>query len=225
MADRPFAGADKVNPSLLGPLERRFAPWMLPRLPAWVETYHLTMLTPAWCAGWLVCCAAGVGDRRWLWGASLMVVLQWFTDHLDGKLGKLRDTGLERGGFYVDHMFDAFFISSVLIGYCWLLPEHAMRDLLLLFAVCAGFMVHAVLAFSATETFRISYLRIGPTELRLGIVLLNVVLIREGFEGMARGLPYAAAVGFVVLVLRVHATHARLWRLERRREDTQDAIR
>ncbi len=68
--NRPFAGADKVNPSLLRPIERRLAPWILPKFPAWVETYHLTLLTPVWAAGVVAFCAAARGDRRWLWGAS-----------------------------------------------------------------------------------------------------------------------------------------------------------
>ncbi len=115
-----------------------------------------------------------------------MIALQWFTDHLDGKLGKFRATGLARWGFYVDHMLDWFFIASIVIGYGLLLPQGAIFDLLLMLAVCAGFAVHAMLAFAATETFRTTYLRIGPTELRLVIIVFNAYLVRAGFGAMAR---------------------------------------
>jgi archaetidylinositol phosphate synthase len=211
-----FAGATKANPSWLGPIERRFAPWVLPMLPRWLETYHLTALTLLWSAGVIGCSLAARGDRRWLWGASAMVVLQWVTDHLDGKLGKYRGTGLERWGFYVDHVFDAFFISAIFIGYAWLLPDRALRDLIWLFAGGSGLVVHTVLRFATTSVFRISYLRVGPTELRLGVVLLNVVLVQQGFEGMANHLRPAAAIVSAVLALRVYVTQRDLWRLERR---------
>jgi len=145
-----------------------------------------------------------------------MIVFQWLTDHLDGKLGKFRDTGLERWGFYVDHVFDAFFISAIFIGYAWLLPDYALRDLLWLFAAASGLLVHTVLAFATTNVFRISYLRIGPTEMRLGIVLLNVFLIRHGFEAMANYLRPAAAITSAALALRVYATQRDLWKVERR---------
>lgn len=214
--NRPFAGADKVNPSLLRPIEKRLAPWILPKFPSWVETYHLTLLTPVWAAGVVAFCAVARGDRRWLWGASTMIALQWFTDHLDGKLGKFRATGLARWGFYVDHMLDWVFIASIVIGYGLLLPEGAIFDLLLMLAVCAGFAVHAMLAFAATETFRTTYLRIGPTELRLVIVVFNAYLVRAGFDGMARHLRLASAIGFGLLLIGIFATQKKLWRLERR---------
>lgn len=43
-----FAGAQKTNTSFLSPLERRLAPIVIPRIPKWLETYHLTMLTLVW---------------------------------------------------------------------------------------------------------------------------------------------------------------------------------
>ena len=39
-----------------------------------------------------------------------MIVLHYFTDHFDGKLGKYRDTGLRKWGFYMDHLFDYGFL-------------------------------------------------------------------------------------------------------------------
>jgi len=45
-----FAGASKSNNSFLTPFERRLAPKVLPLIPSWLETYHLTMLTLVWTA-------------------------------------------------------------------------------------------------------------------------------------------------------------------------------
>ena len=49
-----FAGAHKTNNSFLAPLERRLAPIVIPRIPGWLETQHLTMLTLVWSLGILL---------------------------------------------------------------------------------------------------------------------------------------------------------------------------
>src|SRR2546426_10865167 len=51
MQSEEFAGASKINTSFLKPLERRLEPIVLPRIPIWIESYHLTMLTVIWCLG------------------------------------------------------------------------------------------------------------------------------------------------------------------------------
>ena len=51
MQSEQYAMATKSSSSLLSPLERRLARRVLPRIPRWLETYHLTMLTLVWCAG------------------------------------------------------------------------------------------------------------------------------------------------------------------------------
>ena len=91
-----------------------------------------------------------------------------------------------------------------------------MKRVWLVLFVCAGFAVHAMLAFAATETFRTTFLRIGPTELRLGIVVLNAYLVRAGFDGMAAHLRLASAIGFGFLLIGIFSTQMKLWRLERR---------
>jgi phosphatidylglycerophosphate synthase len=211
-----FAGADKVNQSLLAPLERRLAPWVVPRIPRGIETYHLTALTLVWCAGILAASVAAARDRRWLWAASAMVVLQWVTDHFDGKLGKYRGTGLVRWGFYVDHFLDYVFVASILIGWSFVLPPAAARGVLILLAVAAGFAVHVALLFGTTGAFHISAGRIGPTELRVGVVVVNAQVVRYGTHGLEAGLPYAAAIGAAALAWLVFRSQRQLWRDERR---------
>ena len=127
MQNEEFAGANKVNTSFLKPLERRLEPIVLPRIPYWLETSHLTMLTVIWCAGILGFSYLAASDRRWLWAVSVMIFCQYLTDHFDGKIGKYRSTGLERWGYYMDHLLDYFFLASVIVGYAFILPERSRR--------------------------------------------------------------------------------------------------
>lgn len=89
-----FAGDKKKGQSILGPVERRFIDWAIPKVPKPIMSHHLTALTAVWSAltilfGWLA-----RSDLAWLHGVSLMVFLQWLTDSLDGSLGKYRKQGL-----------------------------------------------------------------------------------------------------------------------------------
>ena len=209
-----FAGASKTNRSLLAPLERRLAPWVLPRIPRWIETYHLTLLTLVWCAGILGFSALAARDLRWLWGVSVLIFCQWVTDHFDGKVGKFRNTGLVKWGYYMDHLLDYVFLCAIVVGYALILPERALLPLLCLLAVGGGFMVHSFLEFSTANTLRISQLGGGPTEFRLAIIVINALVINFGTGRMIAALPYVAGGGLVALALLAYGAHRRIWAMD-----------
>jgi len=56
---------------------------LVPRVPSWCETHHLTLTTLLWSAGVVGFSALAAGDVRWLWGASVCIALQYVTDLLD----------------------------------------------------------------------------------------------------------------------------------------------
>lgn len=211
MLREEFAGASKAGTSFLSPLERRVSSRLVPRVPSWIETYHLTLLTLVWCALIVLFGYLAAGDLRWLWGTSAMIFLQYLTDHLDGKVGKFRDTGLVKWGFYVDHLLDYVFLASILLGYAFVLPERSHLHLFLVLAVFSGFMVNSFLGFAATSKFKISFMKLGPTEFRLGLVVANALLVLNGTKYLAKALPFVAAGGFVVLCLLAYLTQKELW--------------
>ena len=206
-----FAGAGKTNSGFLVPLERRFGEFLLPRLPRWLETYHLTLLTPVWSVLIVAFSYLAARDLRWLWMVNVMIVFHYFTDHFDGKLGKYRNTGLCKWGFYMDHLFDYGFLSSILIGYALILPPRALFSLLLVLCLFSAFMFHTFLMLAATEEFRVSFLRFGPTELRLALIAINALLVGFGVRPLKGSLPYVAVCGAVALCLLVFRAQKRLW--------------
>jgi phosphatidylglycerophosphate synthase len=212
VSPKTFAGASKASRSLLSPLERRLAAAVVPRIPRWLETYHLTLLTAVWCAGIVLFGWLAAADRRWLWASSAMIVLHYFTDFFDGKVGKFRNTGLVTWGFYLDHVFDYLFLCAVVIGYAFMLPQRSHMQLLLILAVYGAFMVNSFLAFSATDQFEISQMKLGPTEFRIALVVINALVAVYGTRQMEAALPYVAGGAFVALCALVYSTQRRLWR-------------
>src|SRR6201991_2321678 len=202
-----FGGATKVSSSFLTPIERRLASKVLPRIPAWLETYHLTMLTLVWSSLILLFSYWAAKDLRWLWGVSAMVFMQYVTDHYDGKIGKYRGTGLVRWGYYMDHFLDYLFLCSIIIGYSFILPERSRYQILIMLAIFAGYEVSTFLAFAATDRLKISYLKFGPTEFRLAVIIINALLVQYGTRQMVNGLKYVNIGATIGLVLMTYKTH------------------
>jgi archaetidylinositol phosphate synthase len=205
MSDKNFSGDKKVPmKSLLADVEKRFITANVGRFPKWIEGYHLTLMTIPWTVGLVVFgFLASRGSLHWLWGSSVMLVLQWFTDSFDGALGRTRDTGIPKWGFYMDHFLDYLFMSAVFIG--WTFFFEGVNNLCVWFMVMAmgGLMVNSFLSFGATGEFKITYLGTGPTEMRLGFIGVNTVLIFFGAAFLEKYIIYillafVATVGFIV---------------------------
>ena len=211
-----FAGAGKSNSGLLVPLERRLARFVLPRIPRWLETYHLTLLTPVWSILMVAFSYLATRDLRWLWMVNLMIVFHYFTDHFDGKLGKYRNTGLYRWGFYLDHLFDYGFLSSILIGYALLIPERAYFNMLLVLCVFSAFMFHTFLMLAAKEEFTVSFLCFGPTEMRIALIVCNALLVKFGVRPLRGVLPWIAGFGLLALGIMAFRAQKKLWQTDMR---------
>jgi len=213
---QPFAGAGKTNSGMLVPLERRLTAFVLPRIPEWLQTYHLTLLTPVWAIGIALFGYLAATNLRWLWMTNLMLVLHYFTDHFDGKLGKYRETGLRKWGFYMDHLFDYLFLCSILIGYSFLIPPKSVFSMMLVLCVFSAFMFHTFLMLAATDELRVSFSRFGPTELRIALIVINVFIVRFGSRGLKGALPWVAFGGVIALSVLAYIAQRRLWEIDMR---------
>jgi phosphatidylglycerophosphate synthase len=211
-----FAGAAKTNTSFLTPLERRLAIRVLPRIPSWLQTYHLTMMTLIWSAMILLFSYMAAKDLRWLWMVSLMVFLQYVTDHYDGKIGKYRNTGLVRWGYYMDHLLDYVFLCSIIIGYSFILPDKSRYQILIMLAIFAGYEVSTFLSFASTDKLKISFMKLGPTEFRLAVIVINALLVEYGTRKMVNGLKYVNIGAAIVLAIIVYQTHKVIWQMDMR---------
>ena len=218
MENQEFAGASKVNTLFLKPLENRLDAIVLPRVPAWLNTTQLTLLTIAWCAGIVGFSYLAAQDLRWLWAVSAMIVCQYLTDHFYGKVGKYRGTGLERWGYYMDHLLDYFFMASVLIGYAFILPEKSRLQLLIMVVLFGAYDMSAFLAFAASNQLKISYLKFGPTEFRLALIVINGLVAAYGTRHMIGGLRFVNAGAFVGLCLMIYQTQKRIRRIDMERK-------
>jgi archaetidylinositol phosphate synthase len=209
-----FNGDKKEGHSLLHPLEKRFLAWAVPKVPNGIETYHLTITTILWSIGIVVFSFLAKYDIRWLWAVSFMIFCQYITDLLDGAIGRARNTGLIKWGFYMDHFLDYIFLCSILIGYSFLVPDRMKYMLFFVLAIFGGYMMDSYLAFAATNSFKITHLGIGPTEIRLLFITINTLLIIFGKTYLVWSLPYALILSTLGLVYVVYENHKQIWNMD-----------
>jgi len=86
--------------------------------------------------------------------------------------------------------------------------------MLLILVVFGAFMVNSFLAFSATTEFKIHYLGIGPTEIRLVFIIINVLIVIFGKSYMIWALPYILGISFLGLVFVIYRKQKYIWQLD-----------
>jgi len=211
-----IAPADrKSSASLLAPIERRIARETLRFVPTWLESQHLTLMTLGWSAMVLAAAIPARSDPRWLGIVSVAIVLQYVTDAVDGKVGQLRNAGLVRWGYYMDHLLDYVFLCAILITYSLLLPDRFEYLMTIVLAIAGGFMVSAFLARAVTGVLEISFLGLGPIEMRLIFVAINTWLATVGRAEMLQVVPYVIGAALVALTALIYKTQHGLWLLDR----------
>lgn len=174
-----FKDATRAQLSILAPLEKRTLLWLAARMPAAVNSDHLTLL------GFLSLIGAGLSywyARTNPVGLVLVIgflVLNWFGDSLDGTLARYRQRLRPRYGFYVDHVVDMFGTFFLLGG----LGLSGYMSFPLAMALVIGYFMLSIEVYLTTYTigtFHLSFWKFSPTELRILLAIGNIALLVRG---------------------------------------------
>ncbi len=211
---KKFAGDKKVGESILSKVENKFKFWAVPKIPKYIETYHLTLTTIIWSAinFWVAFYAKE--NLNLLWVVSASILLQYITDLFDGELGRQRNTGLIKWGFYMDHFLDFIFLGSLVFAGYMISPTGLEMWLVLLLIILVAYMASSFLSFAATNKFEIYHYGLGPTETRVGFILINAYIVFFGTGYFYILLPIAVAVTSLGLIITVYKAHKQLWKID-----------
>jgi archaetidylinositol phosphate synthase len=170
-----FKDALRLQESFTAAAERKALAWLAARLPARVNSDHLTLL------GFVAMILAGASyafartHRSGLILATIFLALNWFGDSLDGTLARLRNRQRPRYGFYVDHMVDTFGGFFLMGG----LALSGFIDWRIALGMYVAFLMLSVEVYLAAYTlskFQLSFAKFGPTEIRILLSLGNVAM-------------------------------------------------
>ena len=178
------ATAPREKTFLLARPEQKLLEAIARRLPAWVRPDHLTALALAAAVAFAV--AAAYGE---FWLAAALLVVHWLGDSLDGTLARVRRAERPRYGYYLDHLADAVATALVGLGLGLSAHMHLWTGLVLVIAYLA-LSINSYLETQALGRFSLGYGRLGPTEARIGLIALLVV-VGAGVTLSFRGLDVA----------------------------------
>jgi len=191
-------------------------------MPSWVKPDHLTLLG----FGAMLVAGASYGMAKW-WPPALLIVnlclaINWFGDSLDGTLARTRNKQRPRYGFYVDHIIDAFGILFII---CGLALSGYMTWVIALALLVVYFLISidVYLATYTIGTFKLSFYKFSPTELRILLAIGNIralshpttQILGDRYRFFDIGALVAIALMAVVLVTSVTRNTITLYRAER----------
>jgi phosphatidylglycerophosphate synthase len=160
---------------LLADPERRLLRALARYVPKTLRPNHLTVLGTLGAVGAGVAYALSARDAGWLWIASLALVVNWLGDSLDGTLARVRQVERPRYGYYLDHLVDAFSTAVIGVG-LGLSPYVDFGVALGLVLVYLVLSINVYLESTVFGIFRLAYGRVGPTEVRLILIVVNTAL-------------------------------------------------
>lgn len=166
----------RIQTSLLNKAEKKVLVWLAQRQPKWMTSDILTYIGVFGSAlymlgGWLA-----NKNINFLWLASFGLFVHWYGDSLDGTLARVRDTQRPVYGFFIDHTLDAVTTCMIFLG-AGLSPLFRMDVSLF---ILAGYLCLSIYTYVCTilkGEFRLTYGRLGPTEFRLLLILINTSYI------------------------------------------------
>jgi archaetidylinositol phosphate synthase len=198
----------RVNDIFLGPLERPALQWLAAHLPAWATPDLMTVIGVI---GALVITLGYVLSHfhpAFLWLATLGFVINWFGDSLDGTLARYRHIERPKYGFYIDHVTDVLTEIIIILG----LGLSPYIKFSVASMCCIAYIAMSVLVYvrmNVIGEFKISYGKLGPTEVRVLAILLNTAMFFGGFYTFKVSLgsfvaaisPYDLFVTFITFLL------------------------
>jgi archaetidylinositol phosphate synthase len=199
----------RTNDILLGPLERPALHWLAVHMPPWMTPDGCTVIGVI---GALTVMAGYIltnVDRGFLWLASAGFVVNWFGDSLDGTLARERKIERPVFGFFLDHTTDAACQVAIFLGM-------GISPYVSFSIACLGLISYLLLSVvifvrtCVTGDFKISYGKLGPTEIRVVAILLNTFIYFAGIHmlelsigsaGVLAISPYDLVVGAITILL------------------------
>lgn len=201
---------DRIQQNFLAKAERRLLTWLCSRMPQWVTPDRLTL---AGVIGAMMTFAGYVASNwgpDWLILAIVGYVVQWFGDSMDGSLARFRHIERPSYGYFIDHSCDGLVTLLILAG-IGLSPFVTMDVAMVALAGYLLLSIHAYLSARVLGEFKLSYLSAGPTELRLMLIGLTIMMMTLGYGpglfGRWSGFDiFVGAVGGLLIILFIGQT-------------------
>jgi phosphatidylglycerophosphate synthase len=166
---------NRLQASLLAPLEKKCLIWLARRIPTWVNPDHLTIVGLAGLLGFGLSFWLTRYNKLGLVLAIVFLAVNWFGDSLDGTLARVRNKERIRYGFYVDHIVDAIGSLFLFAGLAFS-PFITGQIAICLFITYLLLSIEVYITTCTLGIFHLSVFKLGPTELRIILAVLTMTI-------------------------------------------------
>ncbi len=162
----------RIQTSVLNGVEHKALIWLADRQPAWMTSDILSGIGVI--GAFLIAAGYLLSDLsiHWIWLSSFGFVVHWYGDSLDGTLARVRNCQRPIYGYYLDHTLDAVTEGIMFLGI-------GCSAILRLDIALAIFVIYLMLTLNVSinahlkSEFKLTYAKLGPTEFRVIMILLN----------------------------------------------------
>lgn len=167
--------AVRIQTSVLNAAEKKALVWLAERQPSWVNSDMMTLLGSLGAVVIAVGYALVSRNPAFLWLSSFGFLINWYGDSLDGTLARVRKCQRPVYGYYIDHTMDAINELIIFVGVGLSGLIHFGLALMIL-VVYLMLTLNVSINAHLKQEFRLTYLKMGPTEFRIIAVILNTLL-------------------------------------------------
>lgn len=166
----------RIQTSFLNAAEKKALLWLAERQPKWTDSDMLTFV------GHIGAVVIALGfilanfSVHFLWLSIVGFVINWYGDSLDGTLARVRKQQRPIYGFYIDHTMDAINEALMFMG-AGLSPFMRFDLACVLLVVYLMLTLNVAMNAHLKGEFRLTYAKLGPTELRLICIIACLLLI------------------------------------------------
>lgn len=176
--------SERIQTSILNAMEKKALVWLAERQPAWVTSDMLSYVGVAGALLFVVFCVLANNNIDYLWLAPLGLVINWYGDSLDGTLARVRKLQRPVYGFFIDHSLDALTTCLICAG-IGLSPFMRMDVALVILAGYLCMSIYTYLSTIVMSEFRLTYGKLGPTEVRIIIIVVCILYIFNPWKDVA----------------------------------------
>lgn len=168
--------ATRIQTSLLNGIEKKALVWLAGKQPAWMTSDILTLI--GLIGSILIFCGylLSVRNINWLWLSTFGLLVNWYGDSLDGTLARVRNKQRPLYGYYLDHMIDLVDEAFMFFGVGLSALAH-LEVVLWMYVFYLWMTIGVSINAHLRSEFKLTYAKLGPTEFRVLVMLVNTLLI------------------------------------------------
>ena len=169
--------SQRIQTSLLNGVEKKALVWLAERQPKWVTSDILSAV--GFVGSLLIALGYILSNKNinYLWLSSLGFVVNWYGDSLDGTLARIRHKQRPVYGYYLDHTLDAVNEVIMFSGAGLSAMMHNFSIALALLVLYLLLTLNVSINAHLKSEFRLTYAKLGPTEFRLIMIIVNTLFI------------------------------------------------